>query len=455
MSKPNLAYLVLNSGTIVLNLNGKSHHINSDNRNYSEIREAINNHIAGKFLSTAKWEALCDVSKFITSYVGNSGVEFRNGQFFYCGQPLHNELVDTIEKIQVQGFNIDPMVKFLENLMQNSSKRATETVPSFINAKHMTITPDGCFLGYKSVNGDYLDWHSKKYSNKVGTVHEIPRNTVDENVELACSYGFHVGTYAYAYDFNKCTDQHIMLVKVNPKDVVSVPSDATEGKVRVCRYEVVGEMTDKEAPFEEAVTNTDGSKYTYNGPLDDDYEDEDDDDDLLDDESDYEDDSWEDSYEEEDYDEDEEEDSCDEDSCSDEGCEVCVPPQTATTLNTSNDVMSWPVDICQQRDFVHNGQNYSVGQWMGKCYLYRFDKANRFIGQYLSLSGGWDTYATNAWFNSYDILKATFNASQMDVKQGINRCVPSSHVVNTKENWKNQNRDSSGRFAQTKKTTVK
>jgi hypothetical protein len=32
-----------------------------------------------------------------------------------------------------------------------------------------------------------------------------------------------------------------MIVKINPKDVVSVPSDCNCEKLRTCRYEVVGE----------------------------------------------------------------------------------------------------------------------------------------------------------------------------------------------------------------------
>jgi hypothetical protein len=33
-----------------------------------------------------------------------------------------------------------------------------------------------------------------------------------------------------------------MIVKVNPRDVVSIPSDYNDSKGRTCRYEVVGEL---------------------------------------------------------------------------------------------------------------------------------------------------------------------------------------------------------------------
>ncbi len=33
-----------------------------------------------------------------------------------------------------------------------------------------------------------------------------------------------------------------MILKVNPKDVVSIPSDYDNAKGRTCRYEVIGEL---------------------------------------------------------------------------------------------------------------------------------------------------------------------------------------------------------------------
>jgi hypothetical protein len=45
----------------------------------------------------------------------------------------------------------------------------------------------------------------------------------------------------------------IMIVKINPADVVSIPSDYNDTKGRACRYEVIGELNKEEAP-EDAFT---------------------------------------------------------------------------------------------------------------------------------------------------------------------------------------------------------
>ena len=51
-----------------------------------------------------------------------------------------------------------------------------------------------------------------------------------------CSHGLHVGSLDYASDFSR---GKLVVVKVNPKDVVSVPSDCACQKCRVSAYKVV------------------------------------------------------------------------------------------------------------------------------------------------------------------------------------------------------------------------
>jgi len=137
------------------------------------------------------------------------------------------------------------MLKFLDNLMQNTRCRAVKELYNFLVHRNLPITEDGCFLAYKSVQLDYLDWHSKSVNNTVGAVVlRMERNEVDDNWRTDCSSGYHVGAMEYVDNFHR-HDGHIMIVKVNPKDVVSVPEGECT-KCRTCFYEVVGEMQEEE-----------------------------------------------------------------------------------------------------------------------------------------------------------------------------------------------------------------
>jgi hypothetical protein len=137
------------------------------------------------------------------------------------------------------GLSIDPMVRFIEKLMSNPSKRAVDELFSFMEACNLPVTPDGDFLAYKRVRANYLDCHSQTMDNSVGQVLEMPRNSVDEDKNNTCSYGLHFCSYDYLKHFS---GERIVVLKINPADVVAIPADYNNSKGRTCRYEVVDEI---------------------------------------------------------------------------------------------------------------------------------------------------------------------------------------------------------------------
>lgn len=236
---------------------------------------------------------------------------FTGGILFYGQESVHEVITGRIIQMIKDGVNHKPVLKFLENLYKNPSYRAINELYSFLANKALPITDDGCFLGYKSVivyhgvdivgldgnsikEGDLVDKYTcKSYRNNVGDNPQMPRFKVDDNCERHCSDGLHVGAIPYVKSY---VGDKIMLVKVNPANVVSVPTDANCQKVRVCAYDVIGE-------YEGDLNDSYDSRYA---PIEDE-DDEDDWDDLeddLDDGKDYEDDS---------------------DCCDDEDCDICYP----------------------------------------------------------------------------------------------------------------------------------
>ena len=231
---------------------------------FNEVKEAIKNGDSEKVkkLSTAKLDVEYAVAK-----IGNGKVEYKDGNVSYNGRVLHTSIANRIVEMAKDGFSIDHMIKFLENLMQNPSRSSVEELYDFLENKNIPITNDGCFLAYKAVCSDYMDKHSRRYANTVGAVIEMERNEVDDDRRNECSYGFHVGALEYSgpngYFFD--SGDRCMIVKVNPKDVVAVPKDYNCQKMRVCRYEVHGEYQN---PLNNAVYDSNGEE------LDSDYDDD-------------------------------------------------------------------------------------------------------------------------------------------------------------------------------------
>lgn len=154
-------------------------------------------------------------------------------------RPLHNALVDRILLMREQGFNPEPMIRLLFNIDENPSEESKKDIYTFLESNRLPVTIDGCFLAYKKVRADYTDCHTGKIRNKPGDKPKMDRKKVDADRTRTCSSGLHVCSAGYLRSFHGA---RTMLIKVHPKDVVSVPIDYKNSKMRVCEYEVIKEL---------------------------------------------------------------------------------------------------------------------------------------------------------------------------------------------------------------------
>lgn len=228
------------NGTISLMIDGVMKPVDTAHRFYNEIKDA---------LKAGEWEKIPglvnikeQVQNAINASTANGQVTLVDGQVLYNGVAVHNTLTSRIVTMAKEGFDIAHMVKFLENLMANPSYRAVNELYDFLEAGQIPITENGTFLTYKKIRYDWKDIHSGKFDNSVGTVVTMPRNMVDENSERTCSTGLHVCSYAYLPNFGCSGNDRVVICEVNPADVVSIPKDYNNSKMRVCGYKVIGEV---------------------------------------------------------------------------------------------------------------------------------------------------------------------------------------------------------------------
>ena len=161
----------------------------------------------------------------------------------YDGYPLHGSLVNRILTVFKEAGNAAPLILFLENLMQNPSKRAVDELYGFLEACNLPITDDGHFLAYKKVNEDYTSIHDGKTDNSIGSKPSLPRNQVDEDKDRTCSSGLHFCSKSYLPNFGSgWGNNRIVVVKINPADVVAIPSDYNNAKGRAWTYEIIDEL---------------------------------------------------------------------------------------------------------------------------------------------------------------------------------------------------------------------
>lgn len=168
-------------------------------------------------------------------------VVVEHGIVRFEGKEMDNTLTRRMLQMLDEGFDISPLKLFLVNLQKNPSYRAVNELYNFLEKGNLPITEDGHFLAYKKVRENYTDVHTGKFDNSAGQVVEMPRNEVDEDSRNECSNGLHFCSREYLNNFS---GNHIMIVKINPADVVAIPADYNSSKGRTCRYQVIGELED-------------------------------------------------------------------------------------------------------------------------------------------------------------------------------------------------------------------
>lgn len=170
----------------------------------------------------------------------------KDGELLVRGVKVPVELARKIQSFIKEGLPYRPLVKFAENLLGNPSYRAVNELFQFLEKNDHPFTENGNFIAYKRVRGDFKDIHSGTFDNHPGVTVEVHRNQVDEDSNQTCSRGLHVANWDYAHTQFASHDasSDIMLeVEVNPADVVAIPADYNQSKMRVCKYKVLGVVT--------------------------------------------------------------------------------------------------------------------------------------------------------------------------------------------------------------------
>jgi hypothetical protein len=276
--------LTNNNLTIIIdneNAESETYSVNSSHPKWSEILEATRTKNKELILK------LLDTAGSILKY-SNGDITIDKGNLFYKGVQIGGVVVDRILDFHSKNLPFETIVRFLKKLLNNPSKKAKYELYKFLEHKNMPLTPDGNFLAYKGLTNEYWSIHSGNLTmisgkvnergqifNGIGEEIECERNQVCDDRNVGCSTGIHAGSLSYAKNF--AGSGKIVIVEINPSDVVSVPIDCEHQKLRTCKYKVIAE-------FERALDDT----YTsdYSSPLsDEDYDEDYDEDEDYDDES--------------------------------------------------------------------------------------------------------------------------------------------------------------------------
>jgi len=238
---------IINSKSIVLFFNNKPTKVEKTDFRFSKIIKCFD------LPEDEQESAVKDIiSSNINILQTEKDFEVKDEDVYLEGEKLPPVLAKKVCDLVAQDLPVGLFKKFWKNLRDNPSQTSVNELYDFLAYKELPLTEDGCFLAYKglldnfwSISGNIdtkvlkgeVDKEGRIF-NGIGEEIEVLRRDVDDNRANHCSNGLHVGSHDYASDFSQ---GKMVVVKVNPKDVVSVPSDYNCQKCRVAAYTVVSE----------------------------------------------------------------------------------------------------------------------------------------------------------------------------------------------------------------------
>jgi len=242
--------IVQSGETITVYVDGLPETINRDHSNWERVKQAIRDE---------QWDQLVplmNIPKGLVQY-SEGNITIVDDVFLFRGIEVADYLVTKIMEMFHDKMPIQPMVRYFENLMTNPNPEARKDQFKWLEAGNMPITDDGYVIGYKYVDENYKSCHNgvwelkggkdwilntgRYYDHVIGSIVTMPREKCDENSRATCSTGLHFCSFSYL-NSGYTKSKRIVLVKINPRDIVAVPADYSFAKARCCEYEVITEI---------------------------------------------------------------------------------------------------------------------------------------------------------------------------------------------------------------------
>lgn len=286
---------LLNSRQVSVIVKGKSYTISKDDKRYDRVMSLIkdkNEDELNLYLNKTeginrKMKGLTITDEGVVTYINKDGVE----------DILSSSLINTLIAMYEQDVeSVEPLIKFWEKLKLNPSYRVNRCLFDFIEANNIVINEKGNLIMYKIVGRTddkevFVDLYTHKIKQRLGeSVPRLERNQVDDNIENLCSYGYHLCSWNYLPHYGSCVNEldAIILCELDPADIVAIPKDYNNSKIRCTTYTLLEEYFYKDGEMKDVlyrgynnsfddtnIRDEDEEEYEYDYSYDEDEDDED------------------------------------------------------------------------------------------------------------------------------------------------------------------------------------
>lgn len=230
-SKTEYPFTITND-SVTVTIEGEPYTIRKGTVKYAEARAAV---------LEGRWDEVPTL--FVPGHAIEDWLDglftYEDGKLRYNGDDLPESLANRILTTAAHQDDPTNLLAFWEKLQENPSYRSVQQLWSFLSHQGIPIDDEGYILAYKGVRADYMDKWSGTIDNSPGSLVEYERNKVSDDPKDACAEGLHAGDESYARGWAG-SEGKLVIVRIHPRDVVSIPEDSGCRKMRCCRYEVLG-----------------------------------------------------------------------------------------------------------------------------------------------------------------------------------------------------------------------
>lgn len=234
--------ILFSTATVLVGPNFTPYTLHSEQHpNFAAIKEAASNPATtvDQMLALVNDEAM----------VRHAVVEFKDltvagGAVIYRGEQVHGAMADKLVEVVRANAAVDAWLRFVNKVLENPREFSREELYLWLEKAGMPFTDEGNIVGYKVIREDYRDIYSGTFDNSVGRWVQLPGGpeSVDPNRANTCSVGLHFCSASYLPHFGTSKGSRVVVVEIDPRDIVSIPNDYNNAKGRCWRYKVVAEI---------------------------------------------------------------------------------------------------------------------------------------------------------------------------------------------------------------------
>jgi hypothetical protein len=282
---------------ITLFLDGITYNVPASSPNFNDVKNALKNGA-----DEAHFKSILNIRSYIAALSEGRAEVSSDGSLYWNGKQLNSTIAQRVSAMFQEGLGVAPLLKFLNKVFTNPrlDKNSSIYSPSFEDELYLflesgdcPITEDGNFLAYKMIRSDYRDIYTGSMDNSPGVTVQLGTwADVDPNRYNTCSNGLHFASLEYVLNGNYGCQSHghrLVVVEVDPADVIAIPNDYNNSKGRAWRYKILREIEWSDRIRPNFITNDDINNWNepeWDDSSDDDWSDEDEDNDNWFDEDD-------------------------------------------------------------------------------------------------------------------------------------------------------------------------